>query len=232
MKRKQPQASIARRRFLTRLGTGGVLIGASALHSGAAATKAAGDAPWKPARHIQDDWLDLIPGKHRFLFDTTSADGMYWGLRFASNYFSANQAEYGLQQSDLAVVIVARHKSAPFGYNNAMWAKYGNYLSAHAEFTGPKGQQPPLINPYAAADRASAEPGALDPLINKGAHFAVCAMSTRAIAGKIATGTGARADAVFKELSENLVMNAHLVSAGIVAVNRAQERGYSFVTAS
>ena len=31
------------------------------------------------------------------------------------------------------------------------------------------------------------------------------------------------------ELAANLLANAHLVPAGIVAVNRAQERGYSFV---
>jgi intracellular sulfur oxidation DsrE/DsrF family protein len=33
---------------------------------------------------------------------------------------------------------------------------------------------------------------------------------------------------VFKELTENLVPNGHMVPAGIVAVNRAQERGYTF----
>ena len=33
---------------------------------------------------------------------------------------------------------------------------------------------------------------------------------------------------IFKELTENLIPNAHMVPAGIVAVNRAQERGYSF----
>ena len=36
-------------------------------------------------------------------------------------------------------------------------------------------------------------------------------------------------DAIFKELTENLVPNGRMVPAGIVAVNRAQERGYSFV---
>jgi hypothetical protein len=35
---------------------------------------------------------------------------------------------------------------------------------------------------------------------------------------------------VFNELTANLVGNAHLVAAGIVAVNRAQERGYTLAT--
>jgi intracellular sulfur oxidation DsrE/DsrF family protein len=35
-------------------------------------------------------------------------------------------------------------------------------------------------------------------------------------------------DDVFKELTERLVPNARMVPAGIVAVSRAQEHGYTF----
>jgi len=38
-------------------------------------------------------------------------------------------------------------------------------------------------------------------------------------------------DTVYKELAASLVANSHLVTAGIVAVARAQERGYAFVRA-
>ena len=41
-------------------------------------------------------------------------EGMGWALQFASNYFTANQDAYGLKESDLAVVIVARHKATVF----------------------------------------------------------------------------------------------------------------------
>ena len=59
-------------------------------------------------------------------------------------------------------------------------------------------------------------------------RLAVCSLATRAAATLIARKSGAKADDVFKELTENLVPNAHMVPAGIVAVNRAQERGYTF----
>ena len=68
--------------------------------------------------------------------------------------------------------------------------------------------------------------------MKKGVHFAVCQTSTRAIAGRIARATGVEADNVIKEIAANLIGNARLVPAGIVAVNRAQERGYSFVYAT
>ena len=42
--------------------------------------------------------------------------------------------------------------------------------------------------------------------------------------------SGGNADAVYKELSSNLIANSHLAPAGIVAVNRAQERGFTLVT--
>jgi len=43
--------------------------------------------------------------------------------------------------------------------------------------------------------------------------------------------TGGDAERVYNELVSNLVANSHVVPAGIVTVNRAQERGYSFASA-
>ena len=40
-----------------------------------------------------------------------------------------------------------------------------------------------------------------------------------------------KSEAVYKELTSNLIRNSHMVAAGIVAVNRAQERGYTFANA-
>jgi intracellular sulfur oxidation DsrE/DsrF family protein len=69
----------------------------------------------------------------------------------------------------------------------------------------------------------------MDALIKKGVQFAVCQMSTRGIATRIAKANGLEIPNVVKEITENLIGNAHMVPAGILAVNRAQERGYSFI---
>jgi intracellular sulfur oxidation DsrE/DsrF family protein len=216
------ESLVARRLFMARLGAGAGILGAAVVGSSTALAQASGDAPWKPVRHSEDDWLDKIPGQHRFVFDTTTPEAMDLGLLFATNYFTANHDAYGLEDRDLAVVIVARHHSTSFGYNNAMWAKYGKQFSAQAIFTDPTTKEPPKVNLY--ADR-------LDELIKKGVHFAVCGMSSRRISRAIAQATGGEADGILKELAANLVANARIVPAGIVAVNRAQERGYSFVHA-
>jgi len=64
-------------------------------------------------------------------------------------------------------------------------------------------------------------------LIKLGVRFAICDLSTHAIAGLIARDHGITADAAYKEITSNLIGNGRLVPAGIVAVNRAQERGYA-----
>ena len=63
-------------------------------------------------------------------------------------------------------------------------------------------------------------------------QLAVCSVATRGFAGAIAEVTGGNAaDNINNELVANLVGNSRMVPAGIVALNRAQERGYSFVSA-
>ena len=230
MNAKWLQSQMARRGFLARLGLGAGVVGASVAGVSAAEPQVAADAPWKPARHPQDDWYDKIPGVHRFLFDASTAEAMGWALQFATNYFTANQQTYGLKDSDLAVVIVARHKATSFAYNDAIWAKYGKPISEQAEYTDPKTKEAPKINVYGPAGETT-QAGKMDALIKKGVQFAVCAMSTRGIATRIAKANNLEVDAVVKEITANLIGNSHMVPAGILAVNRAQERGYSFIYA-
>ena len=47
----------------------------------------------------------------------------------------------------------------------------------------------------------------------------------------IAQAVGGTSDEIYKEITSNLLPNAHMVPAGIVAVSRAQEYGYTFVSA-
>ena len=56
----------------------------------------------------------------------------------------------------------------------------------------------------------------------------VCDQSTHGYAGGFARTTDGKADAVYKELTSNLIGNSHMVPSGIVAVGHAQERGYAY----
>jgi len=48
----------------------------------------------------------------------------------------------------------------------------------------------------------------------------------------LAQASGGKQPDVYKELAANLIGNSHLAAAGIVAVNRAQEHGFTLATAT
>jgi intracellular sulfur oxidation DsrE/DsrF family protein len=191
-------------------------------------------AGFQPARHQEDEWLERIPGKHRIVFDTMTVEGLGEGLAFMTNFYRANLDGYGLKDQDIAAVLVMRHLATPFAYNEAMWAKYGVQITQRTRFNDPKTNQPPKVNLYNATDYGQTlhnRGNTLDSLVKRGVHLAVCQLSTRAYSTAIAEATGQKAEDVYKELTSNLAgANAHMVPAGIVAVERAQTRGYSLAT--
>jgi intracellular sulfur oxidation DsrE/DsrF family protein len=210
---------------------GGAFVAATAVQ---AAGNPTAPSAWQPARHTEDDWFEQTAAKHRFFMDTSSPTAVGQAMAFARNFFEANISGYGLTDADIAQIICVRHKSTPFGFADAMWAKYSAVLSARADnFLDPKSKQPPVVNVYQAGGYGDALRNnglTIDTLAKRGVRFAICAMSTRRTATDIAQKTGATVDEIFKELSGNLIPNGRLVPAGIVAVSRSQERGYTFST--
>jgi hypothetical protein len=223
----------ARRSFLARLGAATAALGATfgvaraAAQTSAPAAPAATDARWQPTRHPQDDWFDQVPGRHRFFFDTTTTAALTDALQFIGNYYQASKSDYALESADLAVILGFRHNSAPFAFNDAMWKKYGATLAARAEYVDPKTKETPVANPFTPTAAAGARARGLAGAIRNGVRVSVCNVSAQGIAGMIARAVDGKRDEIYKELAANMIDNARLVPAGILAVNRAQERGYS-----
>jgi hypothetical protein len=228
-------ATKSRRSFLSNLGVAASAAGTTLAAGGtfaAGATVAhaqtSADGRWQAARHDRDEWYDHLPGKHRLFFDTTKPEALEDAIQFAGNFYTANRSDYALDQTDLAVIVCMRHRSAPFAFNDAIWAKYGVTLAKRAEFVDPNTHDAPKVNPFTpVAPQAPARARGLAGLIKLGVQFAICNLSTHGISSMIAGATGGAADAIYKELAANLIDSARLVPAGIVAVNRAQEHGYS-----
>jgi hypothetical protein len=188
--------STPRRSFLSRFASAAAAAGALVASGASRAEAQTRSGDWQPARHAQDDWMDQIPGKHRFVFDTTSPAGFGAALLFANNFFVANQNGYGLGDADAAVIIVARHLSTPFAYNDAMWAKYGSALTA---FEDPKTKRRPTINVYAASgyNDLPSLGTTVSTVAKRGVQFAVCQMATRRLAGLVAQAAGGSAETVY-----------------------------------
>jgi hypothetical protein len=220
----------ARRSMLSGVGAA---IAAIVLGSKRAAAQAPGGG-FQPARHQQDEWMTQLPGKHRTIIDCATVSGAGEGMLYANNLYVGNKNGYQLSESDVAVVVCLRHLATVFAYNDAMWGKYGQPMSNFVQFVDPKTKQPPATNLLNSSDYGLALPNfgnSIPSVVKRGTHFAVCEMATRRISGQVAAAVKADPQALFKEFGANLIPNGHLVAAGVVAVNRAQEYGYTLLTA-
>jgi intracellular sulfur oxidation DsrE/DsrF family protein len=115
-----------------------------------------------------------------------------------------------------------------------MWAKYGRPLAERSHTEDPHSKLAPKVNMYNSTVYGEALPsraGTLESLAKQGVQFGICGVSSRGYAGVVAEAVHGNADEIFKELTSNIVTNARIVPAGIVAMSRAQERGYTLVCA-
>jgi intracellular sulfur oxidation DsrE/DsrF family protein len=191
---------------------------------------AANAAPERPTDEPQDAWLEQGGRRHRIIFDTISAKGVGEALNFADNFYKANLSGYGIAGQDLSVVIILRHFSAAFGFNDAAWEKFGPSLSDWGQLAELGIKSPATANPYNATPlepKLFSNGRKLSGLTQQGARFAVCEVASRAVAFMVSKATGADTNAVLDEMKANLIPSAVMVPAGIVTLNRAQERGYS-----
>jgi hypothetical protein len=219
-----------RRSMMSGLGAGAAVVALGSRTAGAQAP--AGRA--QPTRHPQDAWLDAVAGAHRIFIDAATVNGAGEGILYANNLYEANKSGYGLPERDVAVVVCLRHFATVFAYNDAIWAKHGKTLSTMLQFTDPKTKLPPATNLLNSAEYGMSLPNfgnTIESVVKRGTHFAVCDMATHFFAQQLAMASGENADAVYKELLVNTIPNSHMVAAGVVAVNRAQEHGYTLLTA-
>ena len=181
---------------------------------------------FRPARHELDAWMGELPGSHRVFVDSASMAGGGDALLYANNVYMQQVSAYGGADSDLAMIVCFRHFSTPFGYTDAMWKKYGADFHKLMQATG----DAPEANPMnGAGDPVGGV--TLGSLAAKGTQFAICSAATRFIANQLASNTNMQADDVFNELLANAVPGGRFVPAGVMALTRSQEYGYSVLIA-
>jgi len=220
-----------RRSLLTGLGV--AAAGVTLASTAARAQSRRRGSDFQPMRHQQDAWLDELPGQHRVFIDTASGAGGASALVYANNLYDAQTNAYSGSPSDFAMIIVYRHFSTPFGYSDALWGKYGEVFSALSGFVDPVSKKAPMINLLNRSDRTDLPNFGftIDSLKARGTQFAVCSAATRFISMQIAQQTGRSADDINAELVAGAIPGARFVSAGVMALTRAQEYGYSLLYA-
>lgn len=226
------EQTTARRSLVTGMG-----VAVAGLAAGAVAGKAraqdtrAGTSGFEPVRHDLDAWLDEAAGGHRIFVDSSTGLGGAEALLYSANLLNAHGSAYQGADSDLDIVICFRHFSTPFGYSDTIWQKYGEAIHQIVQF--PEADQAPDVNPMnVSGDPTSANAGiTVDSLVARGATIAICENATRFFSGQLAAASGASANDVFDEITANAVEGGRFVSAGVIALTRAQEYGYSLLYA-
>lgn len=218
-----------RRRFLT--GAGLAVAGASiAAASNAAAQSGQSPSGFTPERHALDSWMDSLGGRHRAFVDSSTGPGGIAAVNFAANILNSHAQGYGGSDEDYGMIVCFRHASAPYGFNDAMWAKYHDVFVGRTGVSNPSGESV-TVNPLTGERTYGNRGNSLANMSGRGVHFAVCNLSTQGMAGMIARAQNRASDEVYAELVANLIPNGQLVPSGVIAATRAQEYGYSFMYA-
>jgi len=219
----------ARRSVITGFGAA---VAGLAVASQAANAQSAGSSGFQPTRHTSDAWLDELPGQHRVFIDSATAGGGVDAVLYANNLYAAQDRAYPDDPADFAMIVCFRHFSTPFGYTDEMWAKYGGVFNSIMQYPDPATGQAPAANMLRQDRNDLPNFGfTIDLITEKGAYFGICEAATRFFSGQISQATGVPAGDIFDELVANAIPNSRFVTAGVMALTRAQEYGYSLLYA-
>ena len=216
-----------RRSFLTRIAAAAAAIGTTSALP-AFVVSPSRSSHQSPGSEF-DAWLTGMRGPQRVLYDCTSAKGATDGILFARNFLKFSQDKLGTNDSEMGVIVSFRHFATPYGYNDAIWAKYPQ-MAGMLQVTDPTTTKPAMRNISLHDDMPGFPGTTLPALLSHGVQFAVCGAATEFIAGVLA-GPNGNAKAIEAEITANLIPGAKVVPAGVVVVQRAQKAGFAYTYA-
>jgi intracellular sulfur oxidation DsrE/DsrF family protein len=206
-----------RREFLERMTAGAAALALPLASALAEPTTVHG--PWN------DAWLDRITGKHKQFFDAVEPNQGF-AMVFAWGFLNLNKEAYGLSDKDLTAVVGLRHYAMPMGLSDAMWEKYK--IGTAFKVDDPATKAPATRNPFLHPDGVPFAGAELPTLVGRGVIFTACNVATMKISEKLAPMAGVTPEAAYKEWVAALQPGVTLVPIGVLAVNRAQEKGCTY----
>jgi hypothetical protein len=221
----EKETTRGRRAFLGQLAAGaaagaGVLAFtgiAEAMPSVASAAMSAGAAA------DPEHWLDGLKGKHRQLVDAYDANEG-WPLGF-THTFLATQGP----KETAGAVLVLRHFAMPIALQDSVWAKYkiGESLKIMDPGTKQIAQRNPFLKPKSGV--LLVDDMAIDRLLGRGVVVGACSVALAVLSGMFAANAGVSADVAKQEWTAGILPGITLLPSGVWGVNRAQEKGCTYV---
>ncbi len=223
-------SSLTRRRdFLSRVGAA-VALGLTARLPVPAAL-AAETPPDPDPVDTADKWLDGLKGKHRQLFDMPAPNSGIPQLHIR-NYMVTYREAYGLTEKDVNAVGTLYGTTTPLGFTDEMWEKYK--FGAALKIDDPAANAPLVRNWFAHPKEG--DPFAfgffdssIEALQAKGVVFILCNNALNFWVGRLSKGGMGTTDEIRADLLAHMLPKVVLVPGMVVAINKAQERGLSYM---
>ncbi|MCE9600950.1 MAG: hypothetical protein K8S21_01890 [Gemmatimonadetes bacterium] len=210
-----------RRSFVGRL-TALLAVGAapSALSAatpgvGRASSSGSDGAFWPDER-----WLEMAAQReHRMIIETgIVSEGL--ALRRGLNLLDVFNQDYAVPDARIGLVIGVHTAALSFILNDAMWLKYT--LGARFDVRNAQGA-PATANTFRAG-----VPYSVESLSKRGVVFLACNRALLRLSRELA-GAGGNAAAVHAELVANVLPEAQVTPAMVVALSRAQSKGVPYM---
>ena len=167
-----------------------------------------------------DAWMRQLKGKHRQFFHAIDLNDR--AMLMASNYLDAYHNEFAAKPAEVNAVIGVHGGALAIGFTDAAWTKYA--FGKSANFMDPITKEPAVRNVFATGGELS-----VDTLQKRGVVFLVCNTALRLRSRNLAKERGETFEAVYKDLEASRLPGTILVPALVVAINRAQEKGITYI---
>lgn len=208
----------ARRRFLAQLSGGLAAMAGMATPAAAQQVSAALTEP------DHDAWMQRARGEHRALFHA-AAPGDGAAMLMATNFLDVYGSAYGAPRDHVSAVVGVHGAALPIALSDGAWDRYE--LGKRINVSDPATNEPAKRNVFAVGG-----PYSIDTAIARGILLLVCNVALTLTAGSIARARSLVAAEVYDDLKSSLVPGAILVPGLVVAISRAQEKGFTYIRAS
>jgi len=181
-----------------------------------------------------DAWFNKVKGKHRIVFDATEPKEIF---TFAwPRVFLMTNDKTGTMAADCGVVVVLRHNSIAYAFEDRIWSTYGmgEVFNIDDPATKARSTRNPFWKPkpgdYKVPGIGNVAIG-INELMESGVMFCVCDAASTVYSAVVAEKMGKDAAIVKKDWYAGLLPGVQVVPSGVWAVGRAQEHGchYCFV---
>lgn len=169
-----------------------------------------------------DAWMKPLKGKHRQFFHSVAAQDT--AMLMASNYLDAYSEAFKAKHDEVNAVIGIHGPALAIGFNDAAWAKYG--MGKSASIIDPATKEPATKNVFNGGG-----PLGVETLQKRGVVFLMCNTALRMRARGMAADRKESFEQVYADLSASRLPGVILVPAMVVAINRAQEAGFTYIRA-